>query len=78
MPATRAHPVALAATLVSRRGMRVMHGPDLAELYGVRSKVLMQAVRRNRARFPIDFMFRVTLKERRNLRSQIVTSSWGG
>jgi hypothetical protein len=58
--------------------MRVMLGPDLAELYGVSSKVLMQAVRRNRARFPADFAFRVTDKERRNLRSQIVTSSWGG
>ncbi len=83
--ATRRPPVVALATtssLASRihliRGMRVMLGPDLAELYGVGSKVLMQAVRRNRARFPADFMFRVTSKERRNLRSQIVTSSWGG
>jgi len=55
-----------------------MLGPDLAELYRVKSKVLMQAVRRNAGRFPPDFMFRLTLTERRILRSQIVTSSWGG
>ena len=51
---------------------------DLAELYGVETKVLEQAVRRNIDRFPEDFMFEITKDEFENLRSQIVTSSWGG
>ena len=56
---------------------------DLAELYGVPTKVLVQAVKRNPARFPPDFMFPITEQELANLRSQIVTSSltsrsWGG
>jgi hypothetical protein len=60
------------------RGQRVMFAPDLAELYGVETKVLMQAVRRNIDRFPQDFLFQLTDQEFTNLRSQIVTSSWGG
>ena len=51
---------------------------DLAELYDIETKVLLQAVRRNAARFPVDFEFRLTNQEFRDLRSQIVTSSWGG
>jgi hypothetical protein len=51
---------------------------DLAELYGVATKVLVEAVKRNADRFPLDFMFQLTLEEFANLRSQIVTSSWGG
>ncbi|MEI7597470.1 MAG: ORF6N domain-containing protein [Bacteroidota bacterium] len=51
---------------------------DLAELYGVETKVLKQAVRRNLKRFPSDFMFELNDEEFQNLRSQIVTSSWGG
>ncbi|MBL8524052.1 MAG: ORF6N domain-containing protein [Betaproteobacteria bacterium] len=51
---------------------------DLAELYGVEHRVLMQAVRRNAGRFPADFCFLLTEHEVRNLKSQIVTSSWGG
>jgi hypothetical protein len=51
---------------------------DLAELYGVETKVLKQAVRRNINRFPADFMFELARDEFNNLRSQIVTSSWGG
>ena len=51
---------------------------DLAELYGVESKVLMQAVKRNLERFPGDFMFQLEIHELSHLRSQIVTSSWGG
>jgi len=51
---------------------------DMAELYGVETKVLKQAVRRNIDRFPADFMFELTGDEFNNLRSQIVTSSWGG
>jgi len=51
---------------------------DLAELYNVETKVLNQAVNRNEYRFPEDFMFKLTEKEWSNLKSQIVTSSWGG
>ena len=51
---------------------------DLAELYGVDTRVLNQTVKRNLKWFPEDFMFQLTDEEFRNLRSQIVTSSWGG
>ena len=61
------------------RGHKVMFDKDLAELYGVKTKVLLQSVRRNITRFPSDFMFQLTKEEFDNLRSQIVTSSsWGG
>jgi len=50
----------------------------LSELYGVEPKVLVQAVKRNIERFPEDFMFKLTNQEVINLKSQIVTSSWGG
>jgi phage regulator Rha-like protein len=60
------------------RGLKVMLDRDLAELYGVETKAFKQAVRRNKERFPDDFMFVLTNQEVRNLRSQIVTSSWGG
>lgn len=55
------------------RGQRVMLSTDLAELYGVEAKVLVQAVKRNLDRFPDDFMFRLTDAEWRILRSQTVT-----
>ncbi len=51
---------------------------DLAELHGVETRTLNQAVTRNRNRFPQDFMFRLTTDELDNLRSQFVISSWGG
>jgi hypothetical protein len=51
---------------------------DLAEMYGIETKVLKQSVRRNIERFPDDFMFELTKKEFLILRSQIVTSRWGG
>ena len=63
------------------RGQKVMLDADLAELYGVPTKALKQAVKRNIKRFPSDFMFVLTYQEVRNLRSQFVTSSsssWGG
>ena len=60
------------------RDQRVMLSTDLAELYGVEPKVLMQAVNRNLDRFPSDFSFVLTNQEFINLKSQIVTSSWGG
>jgi hypothetical protein len=60
------------------RGKKVILDKDLAELYGVETKVLKQAVRRNIQRFPEDFMFEVNNDEMSILRSQIVTSRWGG
>lgn len=60
------------------RGKKVMLDRDLANLYGVETKALKQAVRRNRGRFPDDFMFELTKKEFGDLRSQFVTSRWGG
>ncbi|MDB5228139.1 MAG: DNA-binding protein [Bacteroidota bacterium] len=60
------------------RNQKVMLDKDLAELYGVETKVLKQAVKRNIDRFPEDFMFEMTIQESENLRSQFVTSSWGG
>lgn len=59
------------------RGHKVMLDFDLAEMYEVETKALKQAVRRNIERFPADFMFELTSVEMNNLRSQIVTSSWG-
>lgn len=56
------------------RDTRVMLDRDLAELYGVKTKALKQAVRRNIARFPEDFMFELTKEKFRNWRSQFVTS----
>lgn len=51
---------------------------DLAELYGVKIKVFIQAVKRNIDRFPYDFMFQLTKEEFDNLRFQFETSRWGG
>lgn len=55
------------------RGRRVMLDNDLAALYGVETKVLNQAVKRNLNRFPVDFMFLLTRQEVINLKSQFVT-----
>ncbi len=60
------------------RGQKVMLDFDLAELYGIPTKVLKQSINRNIKRFPEDFMFIINDLEFQNLRSQIVTSSWGG
>jgi hypothetical protein len=57
------------------RGQKVMLDADLAELYGVDTKVLNQAVKRNTDRFPEDFMFQLTTEEFASLRSQFVTSN---
>jgi hypothetical protein len=59
------------------RGHKVMLDRDLADLYGVATKVLNQAVRRNYARFPEDFMFQLSQAEFEDWRSQIVTSNPG-
>jgi hypothetical protein len=60
------------------RGQKVMLDEDLAEIYGVATKRLNEQVTRNKARFPEDFMFRLTRDEFANLRSQFATSRWGG
>lgn len=60
------------------RGQKVMLDKDLAKLYGVETKVLNQAVKRNIKRFPEDFMFQLTNEEFYILKSQFVTSNWGG
>ena len=60
------------------RGHRAMLDTDLAKLYGVPTKVLNQAVKRNVTRFPADFMFQLTSEETTALRSQIVTSKSRG
>ena len=60
------------------RGHRVMLSAHLAALYGVEPRALVQAVKRNRERFPEDFMFQLSAKEFANLKSQFVISSWGG
>jgi phage regulator Rha-like protein len=61
------------------RGHKVMLDANLAQLYGVPTKVLNQSVKRNNDRFPTDFMFQLNAKEFAILKSQFVTSSqWGG
>ena len=81
-------------TIIHVRDRPVILDSDLARIYGVSTKALNQAIKRNKRRFPPDFMFRLTAKEAeahrsqimagyrkpkaKNLRSQIVTSSWGG
>jgi phage regulator Rha-like protein len=69
-------------TIISKiylfRDKKVMLDTDLAELYGVETRVLNQAIKRNIKRFPEDFMFQLTDEEWENLKSQNATSSWGG
>ena len=59
------------------RGQRVLLDSALARLYGIETRVLVQAVNRNAARFPDDFCFRLTEEESRALRSQTVMSNTG-
>ena len=73
IPATR-----IERSILLIREQKVMLDFDLAELYEVETKVLNQAVKRNLARFPDDFMFQLSKDEYDNLKSQFVTSSWGG
>ena len=60
------------------RNKKVMLDKDLSLLYGVQTKVFNQAVKRNIKRFPEDFMFQLSKEEFKILRSQFVTSRWGG
>lgn len=63
--------------ILSLRDQRVMLDADLAALYGVETKVLVQAIKRNSERFPGDFMFQLDAHEWASLRSQLVTSNTG-
>ena len=76
--ATEPDSAALERLIFRLRGRRVMLDADLAHLYGVTTAALNQAVSRNRARFPPDFMFRLTREETKCLRSQIVISNGRG
>ena len=68
----------IASRIFLVRGQKVMLDSDLAELYGVETRSLLQAVRRNSNRFPADFVFQVNEDEWKSLRSQIVTSKGRG
>jgi len=69
----------ISARIVRLRGENVMLDADLAELYGVETRQLLQAVRRHAARFPDDFMYELTTDEVADLRSQsVISSAWGG
>jgi hypothetical protein len=70
--------VEIELAILTLRGQRVLLAHDLAQLYDVETKVLMQAVKRNVERFPVDFMFQLEKDEWTSLRSQIVTSNRGG
>jgi len=71
-------PAQIQSLIYEIRGQKVMLDSDLAALYQVETKVMNQAVKRNIDRFPHEFMFQLTQAEYANLKSQIVTSSWGG
>ena len=70
--------VAIKSRIFTIRGVQIMLDRDLAALYGVSTKALNQAVKRNIRRFPDDFMLQLRKEDVENLRSQFVTSSWGG
>jgi hypothetical protein len=67
--------LALSRLIHEIRGQRVMLDADLAEVYGVDTKVLNQGVKRNRKKFPPDFMFQLNAEEVETMRSQFVTAS---
>jgi len=68
----------IARAILVLRGEKVMLDSDLAALYGVTTGHLNRAVKRNRSRFPADFMFELTAGEVANFKCQIGISSWGG
>jgi hypothetical protein len=68
----------IATKILFLRDEKVLLDADLALLYGVDTKRLKEAVRRNLARFPEDFMFQLSDEEWKNLRTQFASSSWGG
>jgi hypothetical protein len=68
----------IARSILVLRGHKVLLDSELAQLYGVTTARLNQQVRRNRKRFPNDFLFEVTSEELANLKLHFATSSWGG
>ena len=74
---TAALELAVETAIHTLRGERVILDADLARIYGVETKALNRAVKRNAAKFPAEFMFRLTKAERSSLRSQIGTSNPG-
>jgi hypothetical protein len=66
-------PEQIAVAILTLRGQRVVRDSELATLYGVSTKRFNEQVRRNRKRFPDDFMFQLTAEETNSLRSQIAT-----
>ncbi len=67
------------SVIIFMRGCRTILDSDLARLYGVSTKRLNEQVKRNKTRFPDDFMFQLEIQEVKNLRSQYATSSsYGG
>lgn len=68
----------IARSIVILRGHRVLLDAELAALYGVTTRRLNEQVRRNRGRFPDDFVFELSKTEFQNLKSQFAISSWGG
>ena len=68
----------IAPVIRTIRGQKIILDSDLARIYGVPTKALNQAVKRNLKRFPDDFLFRLSVAELENLKSQIVTSSSHG
>ncbi len=68
----------IATKIFEIRGKKAMLDKDLAKLYGVKTKQLLRQVKRNKERFPDDFMYELTPQEVMNLRCQFVTSRWGG
>jgi ORF6N domain len=77
MTAKALQPV-IQSRILGLREQRVMLDADLAQLYGVETRALVQAVKRNQARFPADFMFQLSAQEFANLKSQSVISSAAG
>ena len=73
-----ASPERIEGSILLLRGEKVLLDADLADLYGVETKALTRAVRRNQDRFPEDFAFQLSREEWDILRSRLGTSSWGG
>lgn len=70
--------ISIKEKIYNLRNLEVMLDSDLAELYGVETKRINEAVKNNPDKFPEDFMFECTKEESENLKSKISTSSWGG
>lgn len=74
MPKSELNADQISTLVLTIRGQKVLLDRDLSRLYGIETRVLKQAVRRNRDRFPKDFMFELSSEEFADWRSQFVTS----